>query len=180
MPRDWVPYLIIGVVTVALIAVTVVLSRIAWRRQVRRYLVGLIGRREAVGAALNSIDASLRALALLKVEDIIAFSQSDSEERRAFAEIASRMRMQGAEIAELPLPKSLWRLADALGASATGLSEQAGGVGDSEGDVALDALIAMNLVAVRSALAEADGFIADLSAVYDLSDPSVYGGGLYI
>lgn len=174
------PYLIIAVVALGLIAATVFLARLAWRRQVRRYVVALVGRREAIGAALKSIEAALTQLARSSVRDLVAFAQPESEERRTFAEIGSRMRIETTELAELPLPKQLWPLADALGTAAREIAEQIGRVGDSEGELALDALIALDLTAAKSALLQADGCITEMSTVYDLSDPAVYGGGLYI
>lgn len=180
MLRDWLPYILIGVVALVLIGATVFLSRLAWRRQVRRYLVGLLGRREAIGAALKSSEGALRELAASTVQDLLAFAEPNGEERRTFAEIGGRMRIETQEMAQLPLPKKLWELADVLGSAAGGIAEQVGRVGDSEGDAALDALIAIDLSPVREALLQADGYIEALSAVYDLSDPAVYGGGLYI
>lgn len=177
---DWLPYIVIAVVTLVLIAATVFLSRMAWRRQLRRYIVGLLGRREAIGAALRSADAALRELASGSVSAMLAFAAPEAEERRTFSEIASRMRIEAQEIAALPLPKNLWPLADTLGKAADALGEQVGRVGDSEGEQALDALIALDLTPVHRLLAEANGYIESLSAVYDLSDPAVYGGGLYI
>lgn len=180
MLREWLPYIVIGVVAAALIVLTLVLSRLAWRRQVRRYLVGLLGRREAIGAAMKTLDATVGQLARATVKDLVALAAPDSEERRTFAEIGSRMRIEAGELAALPLPKKLWPLADALGSAATALADQAGRVGDANGEAALDALIALDLAPARASLADADVAIADLSGMYDLSDPSVYGGGLYI
>lgn len=178
--QDWLPYVVIGVVAAVLIAATVVFARIAWRRQVRRYIVGLMGRREAIGTALKNIEGTMRVLAQGVVADVLAFSAADSEERHAFADIAARMSIESQEIAELPLPKKLWPLAEALGAAARELADQARRVGEADGDAALDALIALDISGVQRSLGDADGYIATLSTVYDLSDPAVYGGGLYI
>jgi hypothetical protein len=178
--QDWLPYVLIGVVAIALIAGTIVLARIAWRRQVRRYIVALVGRREAIEAALRTADGSLRTLAQGRVEDLLAFASTDSEERHTFSEIGARMCIQSQELKELPLPKRLWPLADALGIAATALCEQVGRVGDAVGEPALDALIDLELGEARGALAAADEFISSLSSMYDLDDPAVYGGGLYI
>jgi hypothetical protein len=178
--EDWTPYAIIAVAAVVLVAATVVLARLAWRRQVRRYLVGLVGRREAIGAALKMADASVRTLAKGSVDDLIAFSETGSEERRALVEVAARMAMETSELADLALPKKLWALADSLGAAAASLSEQVGRVGDLSGEAVLDALLEMDLDAPRALLVEADVLIASASTLYGLTDSSVYGGGLYI
>ena len=178
--QEWLPYVVIGVIAAVLIAATVIVARIAWRRQVRRYIVGLMGRREAIGTALKTVENAMRVLAQGSVADVLAFSREGSEERHAFVDIAARMGIASQEIDELPLPKQLWPLADALGAAARELVEQARRVGESDGESALDALIGLDISAVQRALSDADGYIATLSTVYDLSDPAVYGGGLYI
>lgn len=180
MLDGWAPYAIIAAVALVLAGATVLLARIAWRRQVRRYLVGLVGRREAIGAALKTAESGVRALAAGTVDELIAFSAEDSEERRTFAEIAERMRIETAELADLALPKRLWPLADSLQTAARSLGEQVGGVGDSAGDAVLDALGALDLEPARVALREADAHLASASTAYDLVDSAVYGGGLYI
>jgi hypothetical protein len=53
-------------------------------------------------------------------------------------------------------------------------------VGEAEDDAVLDALSALDLTASRTALDDAEAEIARLAEIYDLTDPSVYGGGLYI
>ncbi|MDO8848416.1 MAG: hypothetical protein Q7W51_08540 [Coriobacteriia bacterium] len=180
MLDGWTPYAIIAGTAAVLTVATIVFARMAWRRQVRRYLVGLLGRREAVGAALKTADGEVRALAGGTVDDLLAFADAASEERRAVREIAERMRIEAAELADLALPKKLWPLADSLGAAASSLAEQAGRVGDGEGEPVLDALIELDLEPARVALLEADGHIAAASTAYELTDSSVYGGGLYI
>lgn len=180
MLNEWMPYLIIAVIALVLIAATVFLARVAWRRQVRKYIVGLMGRREAIGAALKTADSVIGDLARGTVPDLMAFAAEGSEERRAIAETAERMRIEAAELADLALPKKLWPLANALGEAATNLAEEAGRVGDAEGEGVLDALTALDLGATRTVLADADAHIATVSTEYDLTDPSVYGGGLYI
>jgi hypothetical protein len=180
VPAEYVPYLIIALVAAVLIAVTVVLARLTWRRQVRRYVVALVGRREAILAALKAIDGVLATLAGGTVEDVIAFARPESEERRVIAEIAARMRIQTGELTDLPLPKKLWPLADLLDVAAQALASSAAAVGEAEDDAVLDALSALDLTASRTALDDAEAEIARLAEIYDLTDPSVYGGGLYI
>ena len=180
MLGEYLPYVIIVVVASALIAATVVLARLAWRRQVRRYLVALMGRREDIAAALKTVDGVVGALASGSVEDVISFARPDSEERRVVADVASRMRIGADELADLPLPKKLWALADQLGAAAASLALAAAGVGEAEGDAVLDALVALDLTPVRAVLDESAAESARLAELYDLTDAAVYGGGLYI
>ena len=175
-----VPYIIVAAVALVLIAATVVLARLAWRRQVRSYTVGLMGRREAIGAALKTIESVIGTLAQGSVPELLSFTAEGSEERRAVSEIGDRMKIEVAELADLALPKKLWPLANALGAAASALGEESGRVGEAEAEAALDALASLDLGGVRTALDEADGYISAVSTEYDLTDPSVYGGGLYI
>lgn len=180
MLQDWLPYILIALAAIVLIAATVVLARLAWRRQVRMFIVDLLGRMEAIGAGLKTVDAVVGTLSRGSVPELLAFAQEGSEERRAVAEIAARMRIETSELADLALPKTLWRLADRLGAAAAALAEQAGGVGDSAGEAVLDTLLLMDLLPVRTSLQEADAEIVALSGKYGLADSAVYGGGLYI
>ena len=163
-----------------LIAATLWLARLAWRKQVGRYIVGLMGRREAITAGLKTVDGVVLLLSQGDVKGLLAFVASESEERRAIAEVAGSMRIEASELADLALPKRLWPLADKLGEAASLLAEQLRGVGESEGEAVLDALAGLDLGSVRGALAEADGEIATVSADYDVTDAAVYGGGLYI
>jgi hypothetical protein len=126
------------------------------------------------------VDGVVATIAGGSVSDLLAFAEPSSDERSAVAEVASRMRIQAGELADLALPKRLWPLADALGAAATGLADAAAGVGESEGEAVLDALAVLDLRPVRSALASAEEHIGVLAQEYGLTDASVYGGGLYI
>jgi hypothetical protein len=174
------PYVIIAGVALALISVTIVLSRLVWRRQVRSFIVGLMGRRAAIDAALKTAESVVAVLAQGSVKELLAFAAPESEDRRVMAEIARRMLMESGELADLALPKSLWPLADRLGDAASLLADEAGRVGDAQGEAVLDALAALDLGPARAALNEADGHVASVSTTYDLTDPAVYGGGLYI
>ena len=180
MLQGYVPYIIIGVVAALLIAATVVAARLAWRKQVRRYIVGLVGRAEDIRAGLKALDSVVGGLISGGVEGLLAFAGSDSDERHAVAEIASRMRIASNELAEQPLPKRLWPLADRLGEAAGTLAETASRVGEAEGEAVLDALAELDLRPVRDALAASEEHVAVLAKEYELTDSAVYGGGLYI
>ncbi|MBN1192544.1 MAG: hypothetical protein JXA36_02455 [Coriobacteriia bacterium] len=180
MLQEWMPYIIIAAIALALVVLTVVLARLAWRRQVRRFIVGLVSYREAIGAALKTVESVVATLAQGSVAEVLQFAEEASEERRAIGEIAERMRMEKSELADLALPKKLWRLADTLGDAASALAEQAGRVGDAKGDAVLDALSALEFGPTRALLEEADGEIASVSVAYKMTDSAVYGGGLYI
>ena len=180
MVQDYLPYIIIALVTCGLIAVTIVLARLAWRRQLRRYLTGLVGRREAIAAALKSTEAAVRVLAKADTDQLVAFANEGSEERSVLAEIAARMRLEASELQNVALPKRLWPAADALGQAATALATQTGAIGDVGGAAAMDGLAGLDLGIVREALQRSDAEIHAVSEAVGLTDAAVYGGGLYI
>lgn len=178
--QGYVPYIIIGAVAAALIAGTVILARIAWRRQVGRYIITLTGHREGIASALKAADSVIAALAEGDVAQVRSFTLPGSEERQTFAEIAERMRIEHGELKDIALPKALWKLADMLCASAGKLGDQAAAIGETEGEAVLDALLTLDLAAVHTALSDATIEAERVSTVYKVTDPSVYGGGLYI
>jgi hypothetical protein len=178
--QEYVPYIVIGAVAAALITITVLLARAVWRRQVRHYIVTLTGHREAVASALKTTEAVLSALLDDERDALAAFVSRGSDEREALAAIAERMQLEHAELKDIALPKRLWPLADTLCGTAGMLAEETARVGDAEGEDALDALAGLDIARVRSALEDASAEIARLAERYNVTDPSIYGGGLYI
>jgi hypothetical protein len=174
------PYIIIGFVAAVLIAGTVVVARVMWRKQVGRYIIALTGHREAIVSALKAAESVIAELAQGDAEQIMAFSAGGSDERQTLAEIAERMRIEHAELTDIALPKKLWKFADMLCDAAESLATQAGGVGDQEGEAVLDALLELDLASVRGLLADSAVEAERVSVQYKVTDPSVYGGGLYI
>ena len=178
--QEYVPYIIIGAVATALIAGTVVMARIAWRKQVGRYIIALTSHREAVASALKTADSVIASLAAGDASQLLEFIAPASEERRTLAEIAERMRIEHEELRDLALPKALWKFADMLCDTAGSLAAQTSAVGEAEGEAVLDALLSLDLAAVHTRLAEAGSEAERVSKAYKVTDSSVYGGGLYI
>jgi len=174
--EEYLPFVIIGVVTAGLIAATVVLSRLAWRRQLRRYLMDLAGRRDVIGTGLSSARAVAGTLVELDTDGLVAFAQNASDERTALAEIAARMRMEASELEALALPKRLWPPADALGQAATTLAAQAGAVGEATGVDAIDGLAGLDLEAVQAFISQADEEIRSASEACGLTESTMYSG----
>lgn len=172
--------MIIGAVAMALIVGTVVLSRVAWRKQVGRYIITLTSHHAAIASALKTAESVMAVLSQGDEEQLIAFTQPDSEDRRILKEIAERMRIESGELKDIALPKSLWALADVLLKAADLMTAQAAAVGEAEGEAVLDALLVLDLATVRGTLADASIEAERVSRVYRVTDPSVYGGGLYI
>lgn len=176
---QYLPYVIIAVVAVALIALTVVFARLAWRRQVGRYLFALMGQKEAVAAALRSTESVLAGLAAADPEELLRFAGGKTEEHAALAEIGERMRIAADELASIALPKRLWGIADLLAGAASALADQTGALASARGETALDALSTLDLTAVRTRIAEAERAIEAAAEAYSATD-ALYGGGLYI
>jgi hypothetical protein len=175
------PYVILGVTLVAIIVGGVVVGRLLWRRQVRRYIVSLLGRREAIEAAMRTLEGVVQRLSAASDDEMIAFAiDSDSPERQATAETADQMRIQSDELRDVALPKALWVVADRLCDASKALTDQSAGVGEQTGTAVLDALGSVDLTSVKRLLSEATEELERVSAEYGLGDLSVYGGGLYI
>lgn len=175
-------YVIIAVVSLLLIAGIVVASVVLWRRQVRRSLIGLIGRREAVMAAYGALESIFTSLAEADAEELTAFAvDGGSIHRKALEELHSRMRIQAEELSELSLPKRMWRGADLLCGAAGILAVETGKVGEATGpESVLDALGTIDVAGIGKALRPANESIDALLAENGMADATVYGGGLYI
>ena len=175
-------YVIIAVVSLLLIAGIVVASVVLWRRQVRRSLVGLIGRREAVMAAYRALEGVFSSLAGADADELTAFAMdAGSVHRKALEELHSRMRIQAEELAELSLPKKMWKATVLLCGAAGILAAETGRVGEAAGpEGVLDALGTIDVAGIGTALRPANEAIDALLAENGMADATVYGGGLYI
>jgi len=175
-------YVIIAVIAVLLIAGIVVASIVLWRRQVRRSLIGLVGRREAVVAAYKALEGVFTSLAGADVDELTAFAvDATSVHRKALEELHSRMRIQSEELAELALPKKLWSAADLLGIAAGAIAVETGKVGEAPSpEAVLDVLGTIDVARIGDALRPASEAIDQLLADNGVGDTTVYGGGLYI
>jgi hypothetical protein len=175
-------YVIIAVVAIAAIAAIVVVSVVLWRRQVRRLLIALTGRRAAVVAAYRALESVFTSLADADADELTAFAvDASSVHRKALEELHSRMRMQSEELAELALPKKLWEAADLLSTAAGSLAVETGRVGEASGpEGVLEALGRIDVAGITAAVTPAEVEIDRLLAVHGVGDSAVYGGGLYI
>ena len=174
--------IIIGAGALLLIAGIVVGSVVLWRRTVRRSLIALTGRREAVMAAYRALEGVFNALAEGDVDELTAFAvDATSVHRKSLEELHARMRIQSEELAELALPKRLWEASDLLGTAAGVLAVETGKVGEAANpEGVLDALGQVDVAGIGTSLRPANEAIDALLLEQDIGDPSVYGGGLYI
>ncbi|MDY0341262.1 MAG: hypothetical protein RBS17_08620 [Coriobacteriia bacterium] len=178
--QDYVPYMIIGAMAAVLVAGTVVLARVAWRRQVGRYIITLTSHREGIVSALKTTDSVVASLAEGDAVALLEFTHPESDERQTLREIAERMRIEHGELKDIALPRMLWTFADMLCDAACLLADQTGAVGEANGEAVLDALLVWDITPVRTRLADAAVEAERMSKVYKVTDASVYGGGLYI
>jgi hypothetical protein len=179
---EWWVYIIALVAIIAAAVGGAVLGRWLYQRQVRRSLVRLLGRRESVLAAVDGLGRVIEHL-LGDEEDAMGRFAADaaSEDRRAVADVASRMRIAADDLHSMALPKRLWPIAEEMERAARAVAAQAGRVGEAATpDEALDALAAIKLGDVRADIAAANEHLQPLLDAFRVSDPAVYGGGLYI
>lgn len=174
---------LVSVVLALVVAVSVAYAaRALWRRQVRRYLIGLVGSREDVRSQARALESVVEILAGAGDSTLVAFAQNPrTEERRTLADIAQRMTITAEELRTAALPKRLWTAANLLEAAARAVAREAGKAGEAPTPSAvLDALAAVDLTAPEGVALRASEELHRLCAEYGVEDPAVYGGGLYI
>lgn len=173
-------YVIVGALALALVLGGVWTSRLLWLRQVRRFVVRLSGRQEAVLAGERALRDTIEQLAAAGDARLHAFAADPgSEDRTVLAEVAQRMEIERHELEEMALPRRLWPVADLLAGAAEAVSVAAREAG-GEGDDALEALGRVDLGAVRAACGAADEEMRRLCDAYGCAEASIYGGGLYV
>lgn len=182
MTNVWVWYGVIATVGILLIAGIVVGSIFLWRRQVRKSLIGLVGRREAVRAAYRGLESVFSALAEESPEQISEFATvSTSVHRRSLEELAIRMAMQVEELQSLALPKTAWHCADLLMAASATLRDEVVKINHaSSPEAVLEGVGKIDVPAIRLAMATAGEELDRLLKENRIEDSAVYGGGLYI
>lgn len=181
MSGDVLVYTAIGAAAIAAIVGIALLVRGLWRRDLRKQLLGLAGRRAEVDAALRTVQEVMDALASADEGHLIAFAlDAGSEERQTLADIARRMRLSAGELAGKSLPRRLWPVADLLASAIDLLAEHVLAVSDGEGAALLDALGRLDVSDVLAGLRAADAALATLCERYGVDIADVYGGGLYI
>jgi hypothetical protein len=178
----WVVYGIIATVGVLAIAGIVVGSIFLWRRQVRRSLVGLVVRREAIRAAYRALESVFAALAAANSGEIAEFAVNRaSVQRKSLEELQGRMAIQADELANIALPKRFWHAADLLMAASTKLRDEVARINQGPTpEAVLDGVGTIDVAGLRAAIATAGEELERLLHENRVEDPSVYGGGLYI
>ncbi|MBE0476722.1 MAG: hypothetical protein IBX62_06495 [Coriobacteriia bacterium] len=179
------PLLYVILAAVAAVALAVggaLLVRYGWKRFVRRRVVRLIGRREAVRAGERTLRAVVVRLAEAPDDEIAAFAADPGDEdRRSLSDVVARMEVQADDLVRMPLPKGLWSAGELLADAAWRLGTEAGRVAGAGGaEEVLERLAGIDLIAVRDAVAAAEAEIVRLEEDHGVEEEAVYGGGLYI
>lgn len=179
---DWVWYTIGGLGAAAFLAGGVLFVLVSWHAQVRRYVVRLVGRREAVRAGYKSLSETLVRLAEADDEGLMVFAQDAEQlDRRVLAEVARQQEILRDELAVMALPRSLVPAAEALSAAAGAVGREAGRVGEHMGaDETLAGLACVDLIAAGDAVRAAEAAMHVVSEAHGVEEAAVYGGGLYI
>jgi hypothetical protein len=180
MPLWAVITIVAGVFT--LLAGGIALAVMGWRAYERRLLLKLVVRTEGVEAAAAALtDAVSRLAAATDVEIGDFAADSESVERRIFAEVRTRSGILTDELDRMPMPAKLIPAAEAIADAACVVGEQAALVGDKDvGSLALDRLGNIDLARMRAYLLKARMLLARACDVCGLQDTAVYGGGLYL
>lgn len=179
--RIWAIIALVAGVLVVL-AGLVVGGVFGWRAYVRRVLLRLVVRMEAIEAAGQALIETVSRLAASDDEVLAEFAQDpESSERRALHEVANRAHMLSYELDRMPLPHSLVPLTEALADAAVVIDREAARVQDPHiGPSALEALSSVDLGAVGAYMTSARESLKEASAEHGLDDTAVYGGGLYL
>lgn len=175
-------YGIVAAVGIILVAGIVVGSIALWRREVRRSLVALVGRREAIRAAYRGLEAVFAALADDSPETVALFAtDASSVQRKALEELQARMAMQVDELQHVRLPKRFWHTADLLQAAASKLRDEVCKMNQAPTpEAVLDGVAAIDVTGIRATIAAAGEELDRRLSDTGIQDPAVYGGGLYI
>lgn len=180
---SWV-WIVIGVGGALLVAAAVTAAVLAWKAFVRRVLLRLLVRAEAVDAAAAALVETVTHLFEADDEARAIFAENpDSVERRALEEVRGRAMILADELDHMPLPNKLVEVAEALADAAVVVRDQAGLVKEGDtGDGVLDDLSETDLELVSAYQAKARTLIREACDACGLEgiDDSVYGGGLYL
>lgn len=181
MTQEWI-VVALTVVGIAAALLSAWLGRQLWLKRVRRQLVMLFSSREALTSAARSLNELIERLAEAGDDVWVLFVEdSESDERRAVGEIAHRMDMLAVELEAMPLPRVLHELADALQRIAGEIRDMTVAIDRAASpDEVLNALEGVDLPWIAQRMTETDRMLGELQGTFKVTDPAVYGGGLYI
>lgn len=164
------------------VALLIVAVNVGTRFMEKRRLLTLLVHAENVDAGERTLKDL--CIQLSDAEDEVLghlADDPDAVERRVLQELTSRLGHLAVELDEMPLPQGLVPVAEALADASFLIARESGRIQDDDrGDVALDHLGEIDLVAVKGYAGKARAMVLDAAARYGLEETAVYGGGLYL
>jgi hypothetical protein len=155
--------------------------RISRERRIRRGIGMLIARQEAILAGSSSLLRLATNLAECTDRDLARFAADpECEDRRAFGDVAMRMRIVHDELAASEVPAALEEITLDMEDASTAILEAAMAAEASEGGDALAGVADMDLRGITERTSEIQDKVHRLAVAHKVEEGSVYGGGLYI
>jgi hypothetical protein len=175
-------WIAIGAGIVAVAAGGVVAGILSYRAAEQNYVMRLVRWREGVDFVRQALGDSLGRLAEGSDAELRAFADdSDSVERRALHEVASRARLLADELDSTPLPGRAVPAAEALADAAYLIAQEAARVRDEVvGEQALEDLGCVDLDAVETYYAAAAAAVRQVCETCGVDESEVHAGGLYL
>lgn len=176
-----------GVIALAIGSALLVVAVIAsgyfgWRTFVRRRIVMLVAKSEALAGVRDALLGVMTRLSSTTDEQFGEFANdADHPERGVFSEVADRASILRTELDTISLPHALIPIAERLADSAHLLAEGARRVIEADGEQQM--IAATTAIEPDMAVRYQREGILSLRTVVELNgidDPSVYGGGLYL
>jgi hypothetical protein len=175
-------WIAIGAGIIVVLAGATVAGVFAYRAAEERYGLRLVRSREGLDSVRQALGDSLGRLAEGTEAELRTFADdTDSAERRALHEVASRAQLLADELDVTALPGGFIPAAESLADAAHLIAVEAGRVRDNAcGDEALEELGSIDLDAVETYYRAAIVAVRQVCEACGIDDSAVYGGGLYL
>jgi len=182
MDPGLVAVIIIAVVAVAAIAFGVVLLfRTLRGDSVRKSIVSLIGRKEAIRSAYDALYGAVERLANSDDAELARFNEDpEDEERKTFREVEAQMLIAEDELKNTDVPRSLEGITVMMEDTVRLVHEAAGSVDGAGETEPLAAAGEIDFSYIGSAVEHMEKELQETAERNHVEDRSVYGGGLYI
>jgi hypothetical protein len=155
--------------------------RVFRETRMRNAIVALISKKESIAASAVAVGRLAKRLADSSDADLHRFATDPvCEERHAFADIAVRMRITADEIQFLDAPKDLDSMRSQMETAARYVAYEATLASGAGGEDALAGAASMDLATMAELVSQMSDRLHRIAESFDVDDPSVYGGGLYI
>ncbi len=176
-------WVILGIVIVVIAGAFagVLIYRVLHERRVKRAIVWLIGRKEALAAGAESLTRLAVRLSQESDAELARFAvEPDCEDRHAFGDVALRMRIVGEELDHAEIPGELFKVAVDMEVSSKTIQAAAEAAEARGGTDALAGVASLDLRGITELVSATSAELHELAVRHRVDDHSVYGGGLYI